>query len=71
MEERNLGREKKEMVETNKNQELKLLEFVLLEGMITQPLEWVMVVGMGYKIVRVIDLDLDLLVANLLQVGKA
>ena len=40
-------------------------------GMITQPLEWVMVVDMDHKVVMVIGLDLDSLETNLLQVGKA
>ena len=66
MEEKDLGPKKKGIVEGNKNQGLKLLEFVLLEGMIIQTLEWVMVVDKDHMIRRVIDLDLNLLVVNLL-----
>ena len=67
MEEKDLDPERKEIVETNKNQELKLLEFALLVGMITQPLEWVMVVDMDHKVMMVVGLDLNLLGVNLLR----
>ena len=66
MEEKDLDLKKKGIVEGNKNQGLKLLEFVLLEGMIIQTLEWVMVVDKDHMIRGVIDLDLNLLVVNLL-----
>ena len=72
MEERDPGLEMKEIVEINMNQELKLCKFILLVGMITLVLEWVMVIGKDHKIIRVVGfgLDLDLLVASLLQVDE-
>ena len=71
MEEKDLNLEKKDKMKINKNQELKLLEFVHLVGMKTQPLKWVMVVDMDHKVVIVVGLDSSLLVVNLLQVGEA
>ena len=59
------------MVEINKSQEFKLLKFVLLVSMITKALEWVMLIGVDHKIVRLVSLDLDLLVVNLLRVREA
>ena len=64
MEERDLDLERKEIVGINKDQELKLLEFMLLVAMITQILEWVMVANKDHKAVKVVGLDLDLLAAN-------
>ena len=71
MEERDLEPKKKEIVEINKNQKLKLLKFTLLVGIITQALEWVIAVSRNHKIVKVTNLNLDLLVANLLRKGEA
>ena len=59
MEEREVNLKKKEIVGINKNQELKLVEFILLTGIITQILEWVVVIGRDHKTVKVANLDLD------------
>ena len=71
MEERDLDLEKKEVVEINKDQELKLSGSILLVGMIIQALEWVIAVGMDYRIVKMVNLDLDLLVTNFLHMSNS